>query len=141
MARYCIISSYQSTWWDWVGGSRPFFWRWPENCWLTSLDGHTNFVKIKFTENLKSRSLFLSEFRDRIRVKLNSVRDKRYIRLNDKVKSFTNFFFDAKTMKITDSVELIDKIRIVYDAISQGLTSLCEILGFLFLLLNRNFVL
>ena len=111
------------------------------DCWLTSLDGHTNFVKIKFTEILKSRSLILSEFRDRIRVKLNSVRDKRYIRLNEKVNSFTNFFFDAKTMKIADSVELIDKIRIMYDATSQDLTSLCEILGFLPLLLNRNFVL
>ena len=69
------------------------------------------------------------------------MRDKRYIRLNEKVKAFTNYFFDTKTIKLTDSVELIYKIRIVYDATSQDSTSLCEILGFLSLLLNRNFVL
>ena len=48
---------------------------------------------------------------DRVRVKLNSVRNKRYIHLNEKIKSFTNFFPVAKTMKITDSVESIDEIR------------------------------
>ena len=58
---------------------------------------------------------------DRVRVKLNSVRNKRYIRLNEMIKSFTNFFPVAKTMKITDSVESIDEIRMVYDTNKSGI--------------------
>ena len=56
---------------------------------MTSWDSHTNFVKSKLPENLKRKSTIPSEFRDRIRVKLNSMRDKSYIPLNEKVKSFT----------------------------------------------------
>ena len=57
---------------------------------MTSWDGHTNFVKSKLPENLKRQSPIPSEFRDsRVRIKLNSMRDKSYIPLNEKVKSFT----------------------------------------------------
>ena len=58
---------------------------------MTSRNGHINFVKSKLPENLKSQSPIPNEFRDRARVKLNSVRDKCYIRLNEKVNSFINF--------------------------------------------------
>ena len=56
---------------------------------MTSRNGHINFVKSKLPENLKRQSPIPSEFRDRVRVKLNSMRDKSYIRLNEKVKFFT----------------------------------------------------
>ena len=56
-----------------------------------------------------------------MRVKLNSVRDKSYIRLNEKVKYFTNLSPVAKTMKIADSEEVIDEIRMIYDATKSGL--------------------
>ena len=29
--RDCIVRACSGTWWDWVIGSRPFFWRWPED--------------------------------------------------------------------------------------------------------------
>ena len=100
---------------------KTFFLIWPDDCWVTSRDGHSNFVKKTLPDNLKRQSPIPSEFRDRVRVKLNSVRDKRYIRLNEKVKSFTNFFPVSKTMKITDSAESIDKICMVYGATKSGL--------------------
>ena len=49
------------------------------------------------------------------------MRDKRYIRLNEKVKSFTKFFSVAKTMKIMDSIESIDEIRMDCDVTKSGL--------------------
>jgi hypothetical protein len=30
----------QATWWDWTGGSTPFFWRWPPYAWRLVRDGH-----------------------------------------------------------------------------------------------------
>ena len=33
-AKDCIVRACTSTWWDWVIESRPFFWRWPVDCWL-----------------------------------------------------------------------------------------------------------
>ena len=46
-AKDCVTRWCKSTWWDWVGCSRLFFWRWPEDCWLSSWDGHADFVKGK----------------------------------------------------------------------------------------------
>ena len=39
-ARDCIVISCASTRWDWVIGSRHFFWRWSEECWLSRSGGH-----------------------------------------------------------------------------------------------------
>ena len=49
------------------------------------------------------------------------MRDKGYIRVDDKVKSFPNCFPVAKTMKTTDGVEAIGEIRTVYEAAKSGL--------------------
>ena len=31
-AKDCVVRACLSSWWDWNGGSRPFYWRWPERC-------------------------------------------------------------------------------------------------------------
>lgn len=49
------------------------------------------------------------------------MRDRGYIRVDDKVKYFTNFPLVAKTMKTTDGVEIVGEIRTVYEAAKLGL--------------------
>ena len=37
-ARDCIQRACDSSWWEWLAGSRPFFWRWPSNFLATARD-------------------------------------------------------------------------------------------------------
>lgn len=73
------------------------------------------------SEIFKRQTYISIEFRDIVRVKINSVKYKNYIRINDKVMSFTNFFPVAKTMEKKDDVEIIGEIWMVYDATKSGL--------------------
>jgi hypothetical protein len=38
-AKYCITRAAESSWWDWLDGSRPFHWRWPKEYQKTMRDG------------------------------------------------------------------------------------------------------
>ena len=35
-ARDCVKRACGSLWWEWHSGSRPFFWRWPPDCVISS---------------------------------------------------------------------------------------------------------
>lgn len=70
---------------------------------------------------MKIQTSITGQFRDRVRVKINSARDKGYIGVNDKVMLFTNFFPVVKTMKKEVGGEIINDIRMVYDATKSGL--------------------
>jgi hypothetical protein len=42
--RECISRAWNSTWWEWSDGSRPFFWRWTPKYRTTIRDGHRLWV-------------------------------------------------------------------------------------------------
>ena len=56
--RYFITRVYSCTWWDWCNGSRPFFWRWPKENWVTVRDGRPNFFA-KFCKVVRFRRVQL----------------------------------------------------------------------------------
>ena len=51
VARDFLCCATQFSWLDWCKGSRPFFWRCPDECWVTSRDGRKNYVKDKLPSN------------------------------------------------------------------------------------------
>ena len=65
---------------------------------------------------MKIQTSITGQFRDRVRVKINSARDKGYIGVNDKFMLFTNFFPVVTTMKKKVGGEIINDIRMAYDA-------------------------
>ena len=55
-ARDCIGRACGCSWWEWLAGSRPFFWRWPSNCVVTARDGRPNYIKGDLPECLQKQN-------------------------------------------------------------------------------------
>ena len=104
----------QATWWDWTGGSTPFFWRWPPYARLNVRDGHQPWFISEPPRYVKPQRAERDEdLRSKMAVKLQGVVAKGYIALGE-VSSLTTFFAVPKGL---------DDIQMVYDAMASGLNA------------------
>jgi hypothetical protein len=112
VGRDCLWRAIWCDWWDWSRGSTLFFWRWPQRQRRLARDGHP----VWWLEE-PPRSLQLqprekdSMVREKVRIKLQNVRDKKYIQPGI-VSNVTSYFAVPKG---------ISDIRLVYDATRSGL--------------------
>jgi hypothetical protein len=110
----CIRRCAESTWWEWNAGSRPLFWRWPEDYRHIIRDGVPPWVKGPLPHyTVPQRPEKDQATRDAIILKLKLVRDKGYL-VPGEVKSLTSFF----TVPKGDG-----DVRMVYDGTKSGLNA------------------
>ena len=108
----CLRRASQASWWGWDGGSRPFFWRWPEDYQEKVRDG----IKVWLTAHLepwkrRQRKPVDDKTFGLIRAKLDVIREKGYVD-QGLVESLMSFFEVAKGD---------DDVRMVYDGTASGL--------------------
>eukprot|EP00956_Cyclotella_meneghiniana_P031985 scaffold85863_cov30-Cyclotella_meneghiniana.AAC.1 len=79
-ARECIHKAAVASWWEWVEGSRPFFWLWKPYAQKWALDGQPHYQVKKLPTFTKPQKAPKSD-EDRIKVwrKVFPVRQRRYI--------------------------------------------------------------
>ena len=117
----------EATWWDWDGGSAPFFWRFPEEFQEVLRDGE----KPKFIGDPPAYTRPYREPKDptvrqRQADKIQKVRARRYITTpKTPVLSLIDFFSvdKAKIMDLETGKETATDIRMVYNGSSSGLNS------------------
>jgi len=110
--RECISKATRADWWDWGGGSRIFFWRWPSAHRESMRKGHPVWVKGDLPKCKRPQPAEKDpSVRDMVRTKLSNVRDKGYIKPG-RVVSLTGYFAVPKG---------VADIRMVYDASRSGL--------------------
>jgi hypothetical protein len=108
----CMQYASKSTWWEWPGGSRLFFWRWtPEFrrmardgipiCWLPEKIPSAKVPQPKVPD---------AEVRNQMRKKLSKIRDRGYVQPGY-VKSLIKFFAVPKGTS---------DVRMVYDGTASG---------------------
>jgi hypothetical protein len=111
----------KSSWWDWDGGSAPFYWRWPGSYRHIIRDG----LPIWFTgdppkyKRPQQREKD-EEIRKRVIEKLDKVRKRRYISPGT-VMSLTDFFSVPKGL---------EDIRLVYNGSKSGLNKVLWVPSF-----------
>ena len=120
-ARDCITRACSCTWWDWCNVSRPFFWRWSKENWVTARHGRPNFVREVLPSSSVPQAPTAKDFASRVKEQLKVVRKKGYVSCDQGVKSLTHFFPVGKTWKQENGVKTVDEIRIVYDTTKSGL--------------------
>jgi len=113
--RDCLRRNSLATWFEWLGGSRPFFWRWPQSFVKEARDG----IKVHFRhKELKWRKAQPPEnnvvVRNQMEAKLRKVLKRGYIG-SGPVTALTRFFSVPKGE--TD-------IRMVYDGSVSGLNDI-----------------
>jgi len=102
----------QATWWDWPGGSTPFFWRWPPYAVQIIRDGHPPWFRSTPPSCLKpQRKEKDATVHALMTAKLRGVQAKGYIGEGE-VCSLTSYFSVPKGS---------DDLRMVYDATASGL--------------------
>jgi hypothetical protein len=110
--RDCVERCAEASWWEWDSGSRPLFWRWPEEYQTIIRDGlplwHSSSPPEYKVPQQMERDPVL---REAVKGKLSTVRKKRYIQPGT-VKALTSFFSVPKGD---------DDIRIVYNGTKSGL--------------------
>jgi hypothetical protein len=110
----CISRAWNSSWWEWADGSRPFFWRWPLEYRHQIRDGHRLWIRGTLPRWLvPQRPKPDPQVRKQIRTKLCTVRQRGYI-VSGPVLSLTSYFAVPKGD---------DDIRMVYDGTKSGLNS------------------
>ncbi len=88
----CIKKASHADWWDWVGGSRIFFWRWPLAHQEALRRSHRVFVKGCLPRYRRPRLPEKDpEIKSKVTAKLANVKAKGYIEPG-KVTSLTGFF-------------------------------------------------
>jgi hypothetical protein len=108
----CIARFANSTWWKWTEGSRPHFWRWPEECQRVIRDGVPPWFRVKVPRWQVPQRMEKDESkREVMKKKLEKVRRLGYIQPGQ-VDSLTSYFSVPKGD--TD-------IRMVYDGTKSGL--------------------
>jgi hypothetical protein len=108
----CVRRCANSSWWEWTSGSRPLFWRWPEEYQTSIRDGVPPWVKGPLPEyTVPQRGERDPLTRDAIIVKLKTVREKGYL-IPGNVRSLTSFFAVPKGE---------GDVRLVYDGTKSGL--------------------
>mmetsp|Transcript_18233 Transcript_18233/g.45137 ORF Transcript_18233/g.45137 Transcript_18233/m.45137 type:complete len:1296 (-) Transcript_18233:2196-6083(-) len=107
-----IFRAWNSTWWEWDDGSRPFHWRWPKWYRNTIRDGLEIHLRSDVPEyKVPQRDEKDPTIKEAIKKKLAKVRYRRYI-AKGAVVSLTSFFAVEKGE---------DDIRMVYDGTKSGL--------------------
>ena len=114
-ARDCIWRCSECTSWSWVGGSRPFFWRWDPEWRMAQRDGFKQWLRVdsKDLRWFRKQPRVTPEREALISKKLDDVRYKGYIGPGP-VSSMMSFFDVPKGTK---------DIRMVYDGTKSGLNS------------------
>jgi len=114
VGRDAVHKATQATWWEWAGGSTPFFWRWPPQARVLVRDGHTPWFVSEPPRCVKPQRPERNEdVRSKMEAKINSVLAKGYIAQGE-VCSLTAYFSVPKGS---------DDIRMVYDATASGLNA------------------
>ena len=120
--RDCLTRACDATWWDWSGGSRPFFWRWGKDCMVTgdfrkeARDGATIHVDMKALPKHTIPQQEPSNLvqKPRILEKLQKFLDRRYLEDNkNKFVTLLISFFDI--------LKGDDDIRVVFNGTPCGL--------------------
>jgi hypothetical protein len=110
----CITRCCQADFWEWNGGSRLLFWRWPSGQQKEAMQGYRAFVKKTLPKYRQPQPKERNEdISSKVRKKLNTVRERGYI-APGRVESLTGYFAVPKG---------IDDIRMVYDASRSGLNA------------------
>ena len=110
--RDCIMYSTKCNWWEWLGGSRLFFWRWPLEFRIYARDG----IPICWLPNKEPTSkrpqppVHDALVKEQMTKKLNKVRNRGYVR-SGYVRSLIRFFAVPKGNA---------DIRMVYDGTASG---------------------
>ncbi len=113
--RDCISRCANSEWWEWTAGSRPLFWRWPEEYRTIIRDGVPPWIKGTLPHyKVPQRNEKDPAIRTVIKKKLKSVIDKGYL-IPGIVHSLTSFFTVPKGE---------GDVRMVYDGTKSGLNSM-----------------
>jgi len=108
----CVARFADSSWWEWGSGSRPHFWRWPEEYRERIRDGVPPWFKTRVPRWQVPQRAERDEIkREKMKAKLEKVRCLGYIRPG-RVDSLTSYFSVPKG----DS-----DIRMVYDGTKSGL--------------------
>lgn len=113
-ARDCLRRACNSTWWQWDYGSRPFFWRWPDEYQKAIRVGVIPWFKEPVKEwTRRQRAPKCEEKRKLIRSKLLVIREKDYVE-EGRINSLMSFFDVPKGVK---------DLRMVYDGTASGLNN------------------
>jgi hypothetical protein len=111
-ARECVEKAAKSDWWEWSGGSRPFFWRWPPRYRGWARDCQPHYQTKVFPRFTQPQQAPRTE-EDRIKCwrKLFKVRERRYIDTGP-VLGLMHMFYVLKGG---------DDIRMVYNGAASGI--------------------
>ena len=110
--RDCCRRAYRATWWNWDGGSRPFFWRWPPSYQSYALNGVSVWFRTKIEKwTKKQREPKNEKILELMRRKIDVVREKEYVEQGH-IDSLMSFF---------DVPKGTEDIRMVYDGTKSGL--------------------
>ena len=108
----CLRYVAQATWWEWDGGSRLFFWRWPESVRQPARDGFKSFIRGPLPHyRVPQRKEKDEASKQKMIPKLVKVVNRGYM-IPCTVKSLTSYFHVKKGD---------DDIRVVYDGTKSGL--------------------
>lgn len=120
-AKECLNYASKCTWWEWKGGSKLFFWRWPEPIRQIARDGMRTCIKGTLPNyRVPQRKELDPEIWKLIVEKIRNVVEKGYIG-EGLVKSLTSFFQVPKGE---------GDIRMVYDATKCGLNEVLWVPSF-----------
>ena len=109
-ARECIGRAAETSWWKWDKGSRPFFWRWPEEFMMDVRDGIKPWIS-KSLPQYKAKKHKGSQNEDKVIEKVNKVREAQYISEG----------LVYSTIDVFDVPKGDEDIRLVYNGTSCGL--------------------
>jgi hypothetical protein len=112
VGRDCLWRVISCDWWEWPRGSTLFFWRWPRSVRMLARDGHPVWWIATPPASMKLQPPERDPvIREKVKIKLQNVRDKRYI-CPGPVQNVTSYFAVPKG----DS-----DIQLVNDATKSGL--------------------
>lgn len=113
--KYCQDhSEVEDTWWSWIWGSTPFYWRWPEEYQEEVRDGQPHlFVGEPREYKRPQPAPRTKEDGERVSEKINGVREKKYI-VEGLVRALIHYFYVPKGEC---------DVRIVYNGTGCGLNS------------------
>ena len=108
----CLIYAVQATWWEWSGGSRPFFWRWSPEFRMEARDGVAMYWVPGKLPNYKRPPRLSNDpvVINQMKTKVDKVRRRGYLR-KGRVKSLINYFAVPKGT---------NDVRMVYDGTACG---------------------
>mmetsp|Transcript_21443 Transcript_21443/g.30697 ORF Transcript_21443/g.30697 Transcript_21443/m.30697 type:complete len:454 (+) Transcript_21443:1331-2692(+) len=120
-ARECLHYNAHCTWWEWHGGSKLFFWRWPEAFRIMARDGMPTWVKGELPKyRVPQHKEKDPEAIKMVAAKLNNVYGKGYVG-KGRVESLTYHFHVKKGES---------DIRMVYDGTKCGLNGVLWVPSF-----------